>query len=354
MAITTKTQLSNPVNRVLQEKLLRNAKARTPYFLGSVAGEIKHHAGTDVILWIRIDNMTPTTTALTELSGNLSIPPRTATQLSDVTVTATILKYGDFVYTTEEVDLTWPTSFNQKRAEVLGIQAGQSLNRLQRNGLEDNQGSNLFRAGGVSADADVSLPIDRNLIRRAVNTLQRNDALMFTAPTLGSTSVGTMPQRPTYWGLCHVDVEADIRELTGFIGAEKYANQGPTIAGEFGSIEGVRWVSSSEGSIDTNTGGQPGNNMRSAAGSQADLYTPIIIGQDHHASVGFDTEHVKEVYMAGDVLPAVEIISHARGSSGVGDALNEIASHGWKAFHARSILNAAWGTGLRCGATNLQ
>ena len=80
MALTTTTTIAGPVNVVFQVNLLRNAKALAPYFMGTTPAEIAEHSGTFTAKWRRIENLTPVTTALAELTGSVSFPTRTAVQ----------------------------------------------------------------------------------------------------------------------------------------------------------------------------------------------------------------------------------------------------------------------------------
>lgn len=351
MATTTTTQIAAPVNRVFQTTLLSNAKVRAPYFTGSVAAEQVSHRGSFTAVWRRIENLTATTSALSELSGTESYPMRTGESLSTTEVTATIAKYGQVLFLTEEVDLVNFDGQTDKLMEILGISAGASLNRLQRNILEDN--ATLVYADDGSADGDVQSAISKNLVRNVVNVLQRNSAMKFTPETGGSGNLGTSPQRPAYWGLCHVDVEEDIRDLAGFTPVENYTSQTSTVSGEFGSLSGVRWICSEDASIDTDSGGATSSGVRSTTGTNVDLYTSVVFGMEAAGSLGFDITHVQEIYKAGDKLPAIEIISHQAGSSGAFDPLNEVNTMSWKARHAGNILNGTWIRGIRTAATDL-
>ncbi len=353
MALTTTTTIAGPVNFVFQETLLRNAKPRAPYLVGSMPGSVLgSHQGTFSVKWRRIENLTPTVSARSELTGNLSLPTRTASQPSVSDVTATLAKYGDFITLTEEADLKNFNGQTDKLVEVLGILAGRSLNRLQRNVLEDNV--TLIYASGAAADGNVSDPITRALIKQAVNALNVQSAVTFTPETTGSTNIATAPMRPSYWGICHSNVEEDVRELTGFIAVERYSGQTATAIGEFGAVGGVRWVSTPEASTDADLGGNPGGAVRSTTGASADLHTSIILGMDAHGALSLDTELIREIYNAGDDIPGIILISHAKGTAGVADPLDEIASLGWKTWHAGAILNSNWARGLRTAASVLQ
>jgi N4-gp56 family major capsid protein len=350
MALTTTTEIAGPVNVVFQVNLLRNAKALAPYFMGTTPATIAEHSGTFTAKWRRIENFTPVTTALAELTGSVSFPTRTAVQPTVTDLTATVSKYGNFIYLNEEVDLINFTEQGAKLSELMGMNAGQSLNRLQRNIMEDN-GTAIFggtstTATGVEFTGTASGNMTLAVIAETVNALNRQDALKFLPMTMGDRDIGTSPQRSAYWGITHVDAEEDIRALTGFNSVETYAGQTSVAQGEFGSVGGVRWISTTEASIDAGTGmTTTGSSTNAARGTsnRADVYNTLVFGQDWAGSVGLGSSHVKEIYRVGDRLPGVMMISHPKGSAGAGDPLNELSSMGWKSWHTGVILNGNYG-----------
>ena len=244
---------------------------------------------------------------------------------------------------------------------MLGINAGRSLNRLQRNVAEDNL-TQVFTAGATTAtaintSATVDAQVDLTDIANVVNALDRNDAMKFRPQTEGSRNIGTAPVRESYWGINHPDTTADIRILTGFNAVETYAGQTETAPGEYGHVGGVRFIETSEASIDaigaTVTGSSTAEG-RAATANRGDVYSTVVYGMDCLGSLGFGAEHVKDTYRAGDRLPAIQVISHPRGSAGAGDPLNEISTLGWKSWHAGLVLNSAWGRVIRHTASRLE
>lgn len=357
MAINTTTTIAGPVNFVFQTELLRNAKALCPYYTGTNAGSLEQHRGTFSVKWRRIENLTPTTSALTELSGAVAFPTRTGSSLSVTDVEATVQKYGDFVFLNEEIDLKNFSGQQDKIAEVLGIQAGRSLNRLQRNVAEDNLTAVIAGTGSTASviigSGTASGFLTRAEVQVVTNALDRQDAMKFRPMTTGSQNIGTSPIRSSYVGLTHPDVAHDLRVLTGFIQAQNYAGQTELYEGEIGYLDGVRFIETTESSIDATSGaGATGSatiDGRSTA-TRFDLYNTVIYGRDCLGSVGFGEEHVKETYTAGDKLPAIMVINHARGSAGAGDPLNELSTLGWKTWHAGAVLNSNWGRVVRHAA----
>jgi len=350
----TDTELPKPLNAVFNQTLLRNVQVRAPYFVGTASASLTTQRGSNVAMWRRIENLAAATSALSELQGNASyMQGRDAAALSVTNVTATMSKYGNFVILNEEVDLfNFPGQFD-KILQVIGINAGQSLNRLQRDVGEDN--ATLIYANG-SSDGAVNTNLVVNDIKNVINTLDKNSAMTFTPMTTGSQNIGTVPILPAYWGLCHPDVALDIAALTGFVSVEQYAGQIQTVMGEFGTLtvagKGVRFISSEDAGVDAGSGATSGSNVRETSGS-ADLYTTLIYGMDAIGSVGLGQQYTDGVYRAGAELDPVTVIVKTPQGTGTSDPYNEITTVAWKAWHTGAILNANWVRGIRSAAGSL-
>lgn len=358
MALTisaTDSELPKPVNTIFKQTLLRNAKVRAPYFLGTMPGELQKNRGTATCTWRRIENLSASTSALSELTTTASyMQGRNAAALSVTDYTASVSKYGNFVILNEEADLFNFNGQMDKIMEVIGINAGQSLNQLQRDIGEDN--ATLVYAGGNTSDGDTDSKITLSAIRKVVNTLDKNSALTFTPMTTGSTNIGTTPMLPAYWGLTHPDVAIDIANLAGFKSVETYAGQVSTAMGEFGAItvagRAVRFISSEDASVDADAGAtKSGTGLNGT--SDVDLYTTLIYGQDYIGSVGFGEMYPDGTFQAGDDLGPIDLIVKPLGSGGTSDPYNEISTVAWKGYHTGKILNPGWGRGIRSGSTAL-
>ena len=356
MALTisaTDTELPTPVNNMFVQTFLRNAKVRCPYFMGTMPGELTRNGGTATVKWRRIENLAAATTALTELQSTAAyMQGRNAAALSVSDVTATVSKYGNFVILNEEVEIFNPAGQMGKVMEVIGINAGQSLNQLQRDIAEDNL--TMVYAGGAASDGATESAITLGSIKSVINTLTKNSARTFNPMTTGSTNIGTVPILPSFWGITHPDVAVDIAGLAGFTSVEKYAGQVATAMGEFGTIgvagHAVRFLLSEDANVDADAGaGLTSQGLNGT--SDVDLYTTVIYGQDCIGSVGFGERYTDGSFMAGDDLGPVDIIVKGLGSGGTSDPYNEISTVAWKAFHKGAVLNANWGRAIRSGAT---
>lgn len=347
--ITDTNIITTPVNVIFQETLLRQARALAPYFVGTKATNLTMNRGTFTAKWRRYENVTPTTTPLAELDTTVSFPTRDSITPTITDVTSTVQKFGQYFVVNEEVDTMRFSTEVDELMEVLGISAGRSLNFLQRNEAEDNSTQKFTNGSATSVVNDV---IDQNALRQCYNFLEREVAMKFTPMTTGSENINTSPIRAAYWGLCHPDVELDIRDIAGFFGVEQYATQVEAMDGEFGTVEGIRFISSSDASINTGAGGTAGTSVRETTGN-ADVYDTVIFGREAIGSLGFGMKHIQEIYRAGDRLPAVQMINKPAGSAGAADPFDELQTTAWKSWHAAKVLNINWTCNVQSAATDL-
>jgi N4-gp56 family major capsid protein len=342
-----------PVNFVLMETLLSAARKRLPYFNGTLPGALEKAQGAASVKWRRIENLTAVTSTLSENTegttpacgfGRSTVRPT----ITDIVVA--IAKYGNGISTTEEIDLFNVNSNSAALMDTLGANAGESLNTVMRD-VFTNGATTIVRNGfavtaGTPAGtySSVASSISVNDIKNVVNQLNRNSAMKFTPAAFGSVNVGTSPIRQSYYGICHVDVEEDIRLLTGFIPVEQYGGYTETEPGEFGALGGVRWCSTEIAPVvsDGSTESAVATSFQGSSALLHHVYRSVIYGREAIGSIGLGEQHAKEIYMMYDRVPTVEVIQHKPGSSGVADPFNENGTLTWKAWFAGKVLNANW------------
>ena len=349
------TSISGPVNFVLMETLLSAARKRLPYFNGTLPGELSKAQGSASVKWRRIENLTAVTTALSEAADGSTVSfgnGRTSVTPTITDLSVAIAKYGNAINLTEEVDLFNVNSNSAALMDTLGANAGESLNVLMRNVYNDT--SIIVRNANKAATySSLASAITLNDVKRCVQLLNLNSAIRFTPAGFGSQNYNTQPIRQSYYGICHVLQEDDIRGLTGFIPVEQYGGYTETEPGEFGAVAGVRWCSTeiapvvSDGSTESIV---VGTYIESAAAAH-DVFTAFIYGREAVGSVGLGEQHAKEIYMMYDRVPTVELIYHKPGSSGIADMFNENGSLAWKAWFAGKKLNQNWIAKLNSLAT---
>lgn len=163
---------------------------------------------------------------------------------------------------------------------LLGEQAAQMIEKMRFGVLK--AGTNVLFANGA-ARAAVNTAISINLQRRAVRALKRQNARFITSIVRSTPSYGTENVAPGYVALIHPDLEADVRQLTGFVPAEKYGSMTPW-ENELGKCEDVRYVSSTIFEPWADAGGAKGT-MLSTTGTNADVYPVLFVGRDAYAIV---------------------------------------------------------------------
>lgn len=353
-AVSTLTShVTAPVNFVLMRGLLSQARKVLPYFNGTMPGELEKNGGSMSVKWRRFDDLAPATTALGEVTGNAAFQMgRTAATPTITDITVAVAKYGNYINHSEELDLFNVNSRAAQLMDVLGRNAGESLNILARNVFS---GATTIRyASGAASATVLTTAIDTTDVRNAVNLLNRQSAMKFFSMGAGSQNIGSSPVRSSYYGICHSDVEEDIRDITGFIGVEQYGGYIDDVqVGEFGAVNGVRWSSTEIAEISTSLGTTTATGMRGATDILNDVYYTYIYGKEAIGTVGLGEEHTEEIYLMGDRPPAIEVIQKAVGSSGVADPLNEVGSAAWKAWFAGQILNQSWVVEVQSLASDL-
>ena len=329
-----------PVNFQLMRQLLLAAKERAPFYAGTTPGTLSKNAGTSSVRWERIENLTRVTTPLSELTGVLTLPTRAGVVPAITQLDATMVKYGNTIYITEELDLMSVNARASKFMDTLGENLGASLNGIMEAVFS---GSTVTRFGNGVASAILTITaIAANDIRFSHNAINRLGGKKFKADAFGSVNVGSSPVRSSYLGICHVDVEEDVRQISGFLSVEQYGGYTDTFPFEFGTVGGVRWISTELDTLITeNAGTTSASNFRGDSDTENDVYDSYVFGMDAIGSVGLGDQHTKEIYMTGDRMPAVEVHTVARTAT-IADPQAEIAAISWKSWLVGRILQNDW------------
>lgn len=344
---TNATALPQPVNFVLMKGLLQAARKKLPYFNGTLPGELIKNGGSSAVKWERINNLTAVTTALGEVVGNSAfLFGRALVTPTYSSVTATAAKYGNAIQVTEEVDLFNVNTRSARLMDTLGANAGESLNTVAK--AEYDNATNIRYSNNAAAGAanrsSVASKMATTDLQFAVNKLNVNSGMPFTPMATGSRNIGTNPIRASYYGICHVDVEEDVRGLTGFVPVETYGGYTETMPFEFGHVNGIRWASTQVATIALSAGKKTATGYRGSSTILNDVYTSYVYGREAVGTVGLGNMHASNSYEMYNPKypPAVEVIFKPVGSAGAGDPYNEIASLAWKSWFVAKILNAGW------------
>ena len=311
MALTTRGQIPAEVSAFYDRTLLERA---VPLFVHNRWGQVRNiprQAGTSTIKFRRYGNLATQTTPLVE-----GVTPA-GSQLSATDVTATVAQYGDYITVTDVLTYESQDSQLMEAAEVMGDQAGETLDEITRDVLV--AGTNVYYANGSARiDVGAAHKITATLIKKATRTLKNGLAKPVTRMINASTGYATEPVNAAFIGIVHPDTVFDLEDLTGWTPVEKYASTVTVMEGEVGKLGRVRFVESTKAKVFDNLG---------AAG--IDVYATLIFGRDAYGTSRISGEAMKNI-----VKPL--------GSGGTSDPLNQRATSGWKATFVAKILNNDW------------
>lgn len=140
--------------------------------------------------------------------------------------------------------------------------------------------TNQFYGGTGTSIATVNGPMTLGLLRRIAKSLQANHAKPVNKMLASSNHYGTDAVAEGFTVYIHTDAEPDLRDLPGFVAAEKYAS-GKPMAHEVGKCERFRFITSPELVSLRDAGAVIGStNLQSSTGANIDVYQFIVCAQD--------------------------------------------------------------------------
>jgi len=192
------------------------------------------------VKFVIVDDLSANTTELTETSDI------TPTAMGDSTVTLTLKEYGDAVRTTAKLRGTSFVDLDPVVADVVGYQAGLSLDTLARTTLQ--AGDNVNYATGGSPDPGSRAAIE------ADNTITAADVRKQYAElrTANAMDIGGL-----YTAYAHPYVAVDLRAETGAAAwrdPHTYSQPSEIWTGEVGSFEGFRFIETPRAPVFADTG----------------------------------------------------------------------------------------------------
>jgi N4-gp56 family major capsid protein len=140
-------------------------------------------------------------------------------------------------------------------------------------------GTNVFYANGVAGRANVVAPISLADQRRVTTGLNRQNAKKISSVVASTPDYNTKSVEAAYMAVCHPDLETDIRSMAGFKPVADYGPHTSPFEGEIGSVEQVRYLTSTVIAPWQDAGGTAGAN-RSTGGTNADVYPILFFGRD--------------------------------------------------------------------------
>lgn len=311
MANTTTTQVSSAVNNFYDRVMLMRA---VPAFVHTRWAQVRDipKKSSEVIKFRRYGSLSAATTALTEgLTPNGS-------QLSVTDVTATVALYGDFVTLTDFLQMTTLDPLITEASEVLGEQAGNSLDQICRNVIRAGTTVQYASTSTTRLTVAAGMILNGDEVREAVRTLDGNDAKRVTSQVNPSSGYNTSPIAPAYIGVITENSEYDLKADPDFVSVEEYSSSIAPLENEIGKLDKVRFIMSTNGSI-----------FAAGGAGSIDVHGTLIIGKEAYGISRISGE-------------ALRTIVKPLGSAGSEDPLDQRSTVGWKASFVAVILNESF------------
>lgn len=237
----------------------------------------------------------------------------------DVTsLTATVAQYGYFLRISDVLDLTAIDNVIVEATQLLGSQAGVTMDTVVRNQLV--AGNNVLFCPTVASGTETAVTQRKNMnttsqltvkmIQKAVTLLKNNNVPDFNGD---------------YVAIIHPSVAYDLKRDPEWVNAHQYAQPENLFTGEIGKIAGVRFVETTEAKV-WNDSDCP---VKTAASSDPAVYysvfATLVLGKNAYG--------VTEVTGGG-----LETIVKPKGSAGTADPLDQRSTVGWKGIRTAKIL----------------
>ncbi len=305
-------------------QLEKNALRHVKPFLVLDYGAKKFTQPKNATQTVRARRAIPYAAATTPLSEG--VPP-SATQIRYEQIDLVLKQYGGFTPTTDILIDFHTTPVLKDINELNAEQVAATREALLWGKLK--AATNVQYANGVGSLGAVIAPLNKDEQEKAVRTLQRNKAKLFTQIVTGGVKENTFPIEAAYIGFVHTDSEKVIRAMDGFVPCAKYGSQAKICEHEFGSVDNVRYCSSPDLDPQIDAGGAKGDKI-STTGTLADVYTALYCGMEAYGCVNFAGK--------GAFTPVVRGVGKPTDT----DPLGQTGHAGWKMYTAEEILNADW------------
>ena len=308
MPDTTTSVITPVLNGYYDRTMLKAARPLLLHTMWAQVRDLPRNQG-KVIKFRRYELLSANTTALTE-----GVTP-SGTQLSITDVSATVAWYGDYVTFSDQVLTTTFDPILTENADILGQQAGNSLDQIARDVMVAGTTYQYASTASSRVTVSASMKLTGLEVKEAVRTLRGNNARKVTRMVNPTDGFGTTPINAAYIGLIDEDTLFDLESDPDWTPVEKYSSQKDVKEGEVGKMHDVRFFMTTNAKVFSGEG----------AGS-IDVHATLIFGQDYYGVSRISGEALKNI-----IKPL--------GSAGTADPLDQRQTSGWKAAFVAERLN---------------
>lgn len=248
--------------------------------------------------------------------------------------TVTLQQYGDYITITDVVQDTHTDDVLMQATEVLGERMAQTLETLRYNVLKAC--TNVFRGNSVGSRNLIATAPSLNDFRRVATGLNRQNARKISTVIASTPDQNTKSVEASYFAVCHPDLESDLRSINGFKVVADYGPHTSPIPGEIGSLEQIRFLTSTLCTPYLGAGGS--NSALRSTNNAVDVYPILVFGRDAYGIVPLKGKS-----------SMVPMVSNPKPTSA--DPLAQRGTVGVKFYTGTVILQQAFMAVLEVGAT---
>lgn len=292
--ISTQGSLSAEAKTFYDRQLLERAQTELVHARFGQQRPIGRRSG-KTIEFRKFSALAASTTPLTE-----GVTPA-GNSLTATAITASINQYGDFIEGSDLLDLVAIDPILSETADLLGEQAGLSMDRIIREVLAAGTSVQYAnnRASRVTVAAGDNLTVLE--IRKAVRFLKNQKA----RPVADGS----------YIALINPSTHFDLQSDAAWKDPHTYQDTTNIYSGEIGRLYGVRFVESTETKVFTGAGA-----------ASIDVNATIVLGDGAYGLIPLEGQNLDFTFKP-------------IGSSGTADPLDQRWTSGWKVAFAAKILN---------------
>lgn len=312
MTITTTNVLPAPVQQWFDNVLLSRPMPKLIHKQMAMKKEIPPNSGR-VARYRRYTNLA---TATVPLPDSGLTPPGQV--LNAVDIDARLDWYGTYVTITDQVMFVNQDPVLNQTVSLLAQSMRETEDELTRNMLASTAAVfNCVNGGNGDNPTDLTLED----ISTVVFQLLTNDAMMISDNIEGSLKFGTSPVREAFWGMINSTFLDDLENVDKFISQANYPASMNILNAEWGSVQNVRFLYSSRGSLSPN-----------ASAQGATVANIFITGSEAYACIDLTRATAEFIYTP---------------PGGPTDPLRRLQLGAYKFAQVPRILNDAWIFNLR-------
>lgn len=302
MASTT-TGLSEVMSTYYDRVFLDRAEEMMRYDVGAQVKSVAKGEGKTVI-FNRFSPLAKATTPLTEATNP------SAVNMSSTQVSATIAEYGTYTVVGDLFAMTAIDGTLQEHVEVMGQNAGETIDELIANEL-DGGGTTQLAGGKANITAIAATDtVDGAEIRKAVRTLKKNKAKLF--------------ENGYFKAIIPVSAVYDLRADSEWLDAYRYTDAEAIRSGAVGRLHGVEFYET---------------NNEVTTSSTVTVYSTFIFGKNAYGILNIEGQPGKRIYVKQP------------GTSDTSNPLDLYSTIGWKSYFVAKVLNSDWLIELKTGVT---